>query len=95
MNDPATTPERLLLWFHRLPWTYRLKSGQALWDGLVDHYKRGAERAADLERRWLTLHGQVDDERFEAVASKLRRQAADAGAWRDKCLRYFAQFSGR
>jgi alpha-glucuronidase len=94
-NDPATTPERLLLWFHRLPWTYRLKSGQELWDGLVDHYKRGAERAADLERRWLTLHGQVDDERFEAVASKLRRQAGEAGEWRDKCLRYFAKFSGR
>jgi alpha-glucuronidase len=94
-NDPATTPERFLLWFHRLPWTYRLKSGQTLWDGLVDHYTRGAERAADLERRWLTLHGQVDDERFEAVASKLRRQAVEAGEWRDKCLRYFAQFSGR
>src|SRR6187200_556861 len=64
-NDPATTPERLLLWFHRLPWTYPLKSGETLWDGLVDHYNRGAERAADLERRWSALHGQVDDERFE------------------------------
>ena len=40
--DPATTPERLLLWFHRLPWGYRLSSGRTLWEGLVHHYTRGA-----------------------------------------------------
>ena len=32
-NDPATCPENLLLWFHRLPWDYRLASGGTLWDG--------------------------------------------------------------
>jgi hypothetical protein len=29
------------------------------------------------------------------VSAKLRRQAEDASAWRDKCLRYFQAFSGR
>jgi alpha-glucuronidase len=88
-NDPATTPESLLLWFHHLPWDYRLKSGVTLRDGLVAHYRRGAERAAALERQWATLRGKVDPDRFEAVAAKLRRQVEDAAAWRDKCLRYF------
>jgi alpha-glucuronidase len=37
----------------------------------------------------------VDDERHAAVLLKLRRQAADAAAWRDHCLRYFQQFSQR
>jgi alpha-glucuronidase len=94
-SDPATTPEELLLWFHRLPWDHELKSGGTLWQGLVRHYTRGAERAADFERRWQALAGRVDDERHRVVAAKLRQQAADALAWREKCLRYFQTFSGR
>ena len=94
-GNPSTVPEQLLLWFHRLPWDHRLKSGRTLWEGLVEHYTRGAEGAKSLETRWQTLKGRVDDERFAAVAAKLRQQSDDAAAWRDKCLRYFQQFSKR
>jgi alpha-glucuronidase len=94
-NDPATCPENLLLWFHRLPWGHRLRSGGTLWDGLVRHYRRGAEQAAQMAATWEALRGKVDEERHAAVLAKLRAQAADAAAWRDKCLRYFQQFSGR
>jgi alpha-glucuronidase len=94
-GNPSTIPEELLLWFHRLPWDHKLKSGRTLWEGLVFHYTRGAERARDLEARWKALEGKVDAERHEAVAAKLHRQAEDAAAWRDKCLRYFQSFSKR
>jgi alpha-glucuronidase len=94
-NDPATTPEQLLLWFHRLPWDYKLQSGTTLWEGLVEHYTRGAEQAKQIESRWAGLRGKVDQERFEAVAARLRTQATEAAAWRAKCLRYFQQFSKR
>ena len=94
-NDPKTTPENLLLWFHRLPWDYRLKSGQTLWQGLVAHYHRGAEQAAQMEKAWAALRGSVDGERHAAVAARLRQQALDAAAWRDKCLNYFGQFAKR
>ncbi len=94
-NDPASTPAELLLWFHRLPWDYRLASGRTVWAELVRLYTLGAEQARDLERRWASLRGRVDDERFDAVLAKLRRQTADAAAWRDKCLSYFQGFSGR
>ncbi len=94
-NDPKTTPDELLLWFHRLPWDYRMKSGETLWEALVGVYTRGAAEARELEKRWSTVRGKVDDERFEAVTAKLRRQAEDAAAWSDKCLRYFQTFSKR
>jgi alpha-glucuronidase len=94
-GDPSAVPEELLLWFHRLPWDHKLKSGRTLWEGLVFHYTRGAERARDLVARWKALEGKVDAERHKAVAAKLRRQAEDAAAWRDKCLRYFQSFSKR
>jgi alpha-glucuronidase len=91
-SDPATTPDELLLWFHRLPWDYRLKSGRTLWDELVRSYSRGAEEAKTLETRWTTTRGKVDAERYEAVLARLHQQTQDAAAWRDKCVRYFQSF---
>ena len=94
-SDPSTCPETLLLWFHRLPWDHPMRSGRTLWEELVREYTRGAEQARDLETRWKSLQGKVDDERHRAVQVKLHQQAEDAAAWRDKCLRYFGRFSGK
>ncbi len=88
-SDPATTPDDLLLWFHRLPWDYRMKSGRTLWAEIAFWYGRGAEEARGLERRWTSLHGRIDEARYQAVLAKLRRQSGDAAAWRDKCVLYF------
>jgi alpha-glucuronidase len=93
-SDPATTPDELLLWFHRRPWDYPLKSGRTLWESLVEAYGRGVEAARELERRWQTVRGMVDEERYQAVLAKLHRQAGEAAAWRDKCVRYFAGRAG-
>jgi alpha-glucuronidase len=93
-SDRATCPEKFLLWFHRLPWDYELKAGRTLWQELVVHYTRGAEEAAQLENSWRALRGRVDGERHQAVLVKLRQQAEDAAAWRDKCLGYFQLFRG-
>jgi alpha-glucuronidase len=94
-SKPATTPDALLLWFHHLPWDYTMKSGRTLWDEIVRHYTTGVAQARSLETRWATLDGQVDAERYQAVLAKLHQQVADAEAWREKCLRYFQQFSKR
>ena len=89
-NDPSTTPDALLLWFHRLPWDYRMPSGRTLWNELEATYRRGADEAQGLVMRWTALRGSIDEERYQAVLARLRRQADDAAAWRDKCLGYFA-----
>jgi alpha-glucuronidase len=94
-GDPATCPESLLLWFHRLPWDHRMRSGRTLWEELVERYTRGAEQARGLEARWKTLAGKIDGPRYDAVLAKLSRQSQDAVAWRDKCLAYFQKWSGR
>jgi alpha-glucuronidase len=94
-GNPSTCPQKFLLWFHRLPWDYRLQSGRTLWDELVAQYTMGAEEARRLEARWTQLQGRVDAERYGAVLAKLRQQVGDAAAWRDKCLQYFQQFSRR
>jgi alpha-glucuronidase len=66
-----------------------MKSGRTLWDELVASYTRGAEEASGLGTRWASVRGKIDKERYAAVLARLHRQAEDAAAWRDKCLRYF------
>ena len=88
-NDPKTTPDTLLLWFHHLPWNYRLASGRTVWEEIVQLYKLGVDEAQGFVKTWMSLKGAVDNERYAAVLAKLQRQAADAAAWRDHCLTYF------
>ena len=88
-NDPRTTPDDLLLWFHHLPWDYTLASGRTVWEEIERLYNLGVDEARGFVNTWTGLKGAVDDERHAAVLAKLRRQAADAAAWRDHCLAYF------
>jgi alpha-glucuronidase len=93
-NDPATTPDALLLWFHHLPWTYRLASGRSVWEEIVRLYDQGVQQARGFETKWRRVGTAVDRERHAAVMERLHKQAEDAAAWRDTCVAYFRQFSG-
>ena len=90
-----TCPEKFLLWFHHLPWNYRMHSGRTLWDELALHYQRGVDWVRQARKNWDSLKGGIDDERHEAVAKKLAIQERDAIVWRDACLLYFQTFSKR
>ena len=93
--DTATTPEKYLLWFHHVPWDYRVRSGRTLWDELALDYQRGVDWVRAARRDWDALAGAVDAERHAEVAKKLAIQERDAVWWRDACLLYFQTFSKR
>jgi alpha-glucuronidase len=93
LNDIKTCDERLLLWFHHVPWTYQLKSGNTLWDALCYRYDNGVQEVRDFQKIWDRLEPFIDAERFAAVQSKLQVQARDAVWWKDACLLYFQTFS--
>jgi alpha-glucuronidase len=88
-----TCPEVFLLWFHRCAWDYKLKSGKTLWTGLCEKYYDGARQAAEMQKTWQSLAGQVDPQRHKEVADRLAGQVDDASKWRDQILEYFAGFS--
>ncbi len=89
LADPATTPESELLWFHHLPWDYRLKSGETLWNGLVHRYDRGVAYVADMQQTWNSLRPLVDPERFAQTQAFLTIQHREAQWWRDASIAYF------
>jgi alpha-glucuronidase len=94
-DNLATCPTEFLLWFHRLPWDFKMKSGRTLWDELVKTYYEGAAEAARMQTIWQSLSGRVDARRHKEVAARLEEQVRHAAEWRDHILTYFAQFSGR
>jgi alpha-glucuronidase len=86
-------PENLLLWFHHLPWTYRMRSGRTLWDSLVLHYVRGVDAVKRMRKTWQTLKRYVDPQRFRLTAAFLAIQQQDAAWWRDASIAYFQSIS--
>jgi alpha-glucuronidase len=90
----ATVPDAYLLWFHRLPWDHRLRSGRTLWEEIVAHYDRGLTEVAAMQADWATLEPFVDAERFAKTTRLLEIQAREARWWRDACVAYFSSRSG-
>jgi alpha-glucuronidase len=91
----ASCPERFLLWFHHVPWDYRMRSGRTMWDELALHYQRGVDWVRAVRKEWNGLAGMIDAERHGHVSKRLAIQERDAIWWRDSVLLYFQTFSRR
>jgi alpha-glucuronidase len=91
---PATTPPELLLWFHHLPWDYRMPTGSTLWEELIAHYDRGVAGVAAMQARWDSLRPLIDAQRWNDTAQRLAQQRAEAQWWRDACIALFQRRSG-
>jgi alpha-glucuronidase len=94
-NDPKTTPEKYLLWFHHLPWDYTLKDGNTLWDGIALKYQEGVDQVEKMISTWENMKPYVSEERHSEVQMLLNIQLKEAKWWRDACLLYFQTFSNR
>ena len=92
-NDIKKCPEKYLLWFHHVPWDYKLSSGRSLKDELSFVYEKGVKEAEMLRDKWLEIKPELDKKRFESVLDKLNIQYEDAKEWRDVCLDYFLKFA--
>ena len=91
----ATVPDSFLLWFHHVPWGYRMHSGRTLWDELALHYQAGVDTVRSMQRTWDSLRGAVDSGRFQDVRDDLAIQEREAEWWRNAALAYFQTFSHR
>ncbi|KQM29975.1 alpha-glucuronidase [Chryseobacterium sp. Leaf201] len=88
-----TCPENLLLWFHHVPWNYKMKDGKTLWEELCYKYDTGVKNVRGYQVTWDRMQPYVDEQRFAEVQYKLKIQSRDAVWWKDACLLYFQTFS--
>ncbi|MBN7812586.1 alpha-glucuronidase [Algoriphagus sp. H41] len=94
-SDPQQIPEKYLLWFHHLPWDFKLQSGRTLWDEIGLHYDAGVKSVRQMQETWTSVQDKIDPERHEHVRQLLAIQAEEAEWWRNACLLYFQTFAKR
>lgn len=92
-GDLKTCPEEYLLWFHHLPWDYKMKNGKILWDNLGIKYQEGVNEVKNMITTWESAKPYVDAERYQEVAQLLNIQLKEAIWWKDACMTYFQTFS--
>jgi len=89
-----TCPDELLLFFHHVPYTHRLKSGSTVIQHIYDTHNEGVEKVKSYYEKWKTLEGLLDQERYLHVLDRLHGQIGYAEAWRDSINNYFSKLSG-
>ena len=95
-DNLATCPEEYLLWFHHVPWNYRMKSGSTLWEELCMRYNMGVSMVETYRDYWHTSTKEYMKDHiteWEMTDSLLNVQLTSAKEWRDVCLKYFQTFS--
>ena len=95
-DNIATCPEEYLLWFHHVPWTYKMKSGSTLWQELCMKYNMGVAMVEVYRDFWHTsakLYMKGHEQEWQHTDSLLNVQLENAKEWRNTCLKYFQTFS--
>ncbi len=93
-ESKSTCPEELLLFFHRIPYNYVLKSGKTLIQHIYDTHFLGVNQVEEMIGAWKTLSGLIDQEVYKHVLERLEEQLVHAKEWRDVINTYFYRISG-
>ena len=94
-DNIETCPEEYLLWFHHVPWNYRMKSGSTLWQELCMKYNMGVAMVEVYRDFWHTSAKQYmkgHEQEWQHTDSLLNVQLENAKEWRNTCLKYFQNY---
>lgn len=93
-EDVNTCPEELLLFFHHLPYSHRLKSGTSLIQHIYNTHFEGYDRALAYSEEWKRFEGLIPQEDYANVQARLVEQLRSAREWRDQINTYYYRMSG-
>ncbi|OQO00439.1 Alpha-glucuronidase A [Cryoendolithus antarcticus] len=88
-----TTPENLLLWFHHLPYTHVLKSGETIIQHFYNAHYNGSAVSNTFPAQWESLKPYIDTQRYEEQLFRLVYAAGHSLVWRDSINNYFFNVS--
>ena len=92
-NSLETCPEEFILWFHHVPWDYKMKSGRTLIEEMNFRYQRGVNEVIDFIATWQQAKPYIDAQRWQEVNERLTTQLIDAREWQTVCTKYFGSFA--
>jgi len=94
-SDKETCPEELLLYFHRLPYDYRLKCGKTLLQYMYDSHFEGYDEVEEFIKTWDSLKPLLPECAYSSVSERLQQQLKNASEWRDVVNTYFYRLAGK
>jgi len=89
-----TCPDKLVLFFHHLPYDYKLHSGKTLIQHVYDTHYAGVEQVREFVKEWQSLQGKIDEQRYHETLARLEYQVGHATEWRDAVCQWFYKMSG-
>ncbi len=90
-RDPSLCPENVLLWFHHLPWDWKMRDGRTLLQAICDSYSQAALEAETFPALWNTLRHEVIGPRFEQTLRRFFAQSRHARLWARHMTSYIKQ----
>lgn len=93
-SDVVSCPDELLLFFHKVSYTHRLHSKKTVIQHIYDSHFEGKEAAIEMQREWMSLKDEIEEEVFLRVANRMDMQVKNATEWCDIVNSYFYRKSG-
>ena len=91
-ENPDTCPDLYLLFFHRLPYGFRMKDGRTLIQRIYDDHCEGEAEARALADSLLSLPFPEEDAKI--IRERMEKQLRNALEWRDVINTFFRRLSG-
>jgi alpha-glucuronidase len=92
--DIKTCPENLLLFLHRLPYSYPMKNAETLLQNIYNNHFEGYDEVEAMIAAWKSLEGKLGEAVYQSVMGRMKRQLKNAREWRDVINTYFYRKTG-
>ena len=93
-DDREKCPDELLLFFHHIPYTWKLRSGKTVIQHIYDSHFEGVETVDEMAEQFEKLQGKLPDKAYRRMAGRFMEQKEHAREWRDQINAYFYRKSG-
>ncbi|MDE7019265.1 MAG: alpha-glucuronidase [Lachnospiraceae bacterium] len=93
-DDKTKCPDELLLFFHHIPYTWRLRSGKTVIQHIYDTHFEGVEMVDEMVERFTELQGRIPEKAYKRIMERFIHQKEHAREWCDQINAYFYRKSG-
>lgn len=93
-DDKERCPDELLLFFHHIPYTWKLKSGKTVIQHIYDTHFDGVDMVDEMVERFMKLEGRLSQKQYLRMVERFTHQKEHAREWRDQINAYFYRKSG-
>ena len=93
-DDKEKCPDELVLFFHHIPYTWKLRSGKTVIQHIYDSHFEGVEIVDEMVEQFMKLQDRLPETAYKRMTGRFMEQKEHAREWRDQINAYFYRKSG-